>query len=1253
MPPLADGILANQRYRVVRRLGSGGMGQVYLVEDTLADDRSLALKTVESSQVQPESLEAFRREFAGMVPLRHPNLARVYDFGEVSGEGVPFFTMEYVDGGDLVTAVADLPLAGLCDRLAQVCRALEYLHGRGYLHRDLKPANILVTEREGGGAGVKLVDFGLMAGAPGRGEESGIVGGTPEYLAPEVFRGEPAGTASDLYALGVVMYELVCGRVPFTGDVLDSVGRQHLEATPERLPGPDSAVAEALWPIIEKLLAKAPTERYASGVQVIEAMNQCAGLRLPLETSESTEAYFVRSPLVGRASELGRLKDAVSALRDSRPGRRPLLLEARAGLGKTRLLEQLRGYCQLRGVPTFDAVCPRVAGPPYGPIRGILCQALAEAGVALIERPGDFDVVLAAAAKVARMRMPVKHAGLDAARVNAQSADVVLRFLLRLGRKRPFVVVLDDAQWIDSASADMILYVARNAGAAPFVLVVAYRDDELGEGAARGLVDELAESGAARVRPRPLSPADVEGMLSGMLGELRMPEGFLSALCRDSGGNPFFAGELLRMYAQEGFIVREGDTWRVRDAVLSQTAEAPSSLRDLATRRFRVLPDELGRVVRLLAVVGEPAASGLLARVLSVPPDRLQLWLDPLLSRGVVEREKETGRVRLTHPELGHALYAAMPAAARREQHLLVGEALEGMGEGQDTEALGPLARHFLDAGDVSRGRTYGLASAQAFRHAHANAEALRLYDRVLALEPHPDPMWEVEISEGLADACRFLGDTGRAVVWCRRGVAASRALSRRDAELRLHVTMGRVLEGMGDFRESQRHYDSAVGLVEAVSPAARELAGLHDGMAQLALRKGEADLALTLGRQAMVVLGDDLQNAAAASVYTNMAIAHQRLDQSEEALSCFEESMSIRERIGDREGLSRSLNNKGMLHRSRGETDQALTCYQQSLRIKVSLGNRQGAATTHYNIGNVHAQIGEFARARAEYERSLELRRKIGDRPGVANSLLGVAFACRKTGNYDGACSGLEQAIDLQKELGAESAFAYLELAGTLAEIGAYEEAEAVLERASALPTSALRTGDVGRHRILQAEVAAGRQSWAAASDALAAAVGLFEEKDDTDGLLDATMLAAEIALGRDEVAEAERLVEQAGEMEGVETGEAAACRLLCLKAELARKRGETSAALQFYEGAASRAEAFGVPALRWRSALGAAEMYRAKDRYVSELRACERLLETIGQVCRHIVDPARRAQYLASGGRERIVPFLHSLPGRLGDVV
>lgn len=1253
MSTLHDGELINQRYRILSRLGSGGMGQVYLGRDLLAGDRQVALKTVEAAADRPEHVDALRREFSALTQLRHPNLAQVYDFGQVAGSGTPFFTMDYVEGGDLVTAARGLPGRDVCEWIAQVCRALGYLHARGFLHRDLKPANILVTRASAAPSVVKLVDFGLLLGGTGAGAAEGAAAGTAEYTAPEVFLGKPAGRAADLYSLGVVLYELLCGTVPFRGGTVESVARQHVHDTPEYRPGPDPALSGALWPVIQRLLAKDPQDRWAEAADVIVAINLCVGLELAAETRDSLDGYFARSPLVGRGAELARLREVVDALPGSQNPPRVVLLEGRAGLGKTRLLQELRHHCQLQGVSFFEGSCPRASRPAYGPLHDVLRLALAAAGVDASACGNDFAGLCALAATYAEVRPPSRQADMDPAQRNVQFADILLAFLTRLGDARPCVIALDDIHWADSATAELVTYVVRNGGSGRFCVIVAYRGDELGADAGRQLVDELSDEPVARIALGALSADDMAELTRRTLGELEAPSGFSARFHQDTGGNPFFALELLRLLAAEGSLAREASRWRVSEAVLTRASPVPTSLSELVGRRVQALATDLQPVLTALAVIGEPAAPELLAEALGAAPGQLAPWLAELTALGVVGVDAISGDVQLAHPEVGRVLYAGIPAPVRQACHARVGDFLERRGRSQAGTDTVRLATHFLSAGDVTRGWAYGLAAAEQLQAAFANAEALRLYDQVLALGPAVDAASEIRLCEGLAEVHRFSGETAKAVEWCQRGLSACVGLAAQAAAFRLRRTMGRLRDAMGDFEAAQREFDAALGLLAPADMPGEEAARLYDAMAQLAIRRNDTDHALELCRAALSVLGGMGPEALEASVCTNMAVAYQKRQENEEALRYFARGMAIRQQIGDQEGLSRSLNNKGMIHRARGEHDLALQCYRRSLVIKLRLGNLPGAAVTHYNIGNLCAQSGDCTQAGREYEQSLRLREKSGDRPGMVTALLAVAYARRETGDYDRARAALDRALALQRESGRPSAAALIGLAELWLELGALDQAEAAWREAASLAGDRAGLYEEATLRVLQARLEAERTLWEQAAATVALACSSCERLGQAELVCAATVLAAEVALARGQTGVAEGLLLKAERTAQHLGGAAARAVVLRLGAEVCQRRGETERALAGYEEAVRLAEAARRPETVWRAAVAAAEIHASKGRCAAELSYGERMLDALRSTCVHIADHEARIQYMQSGGRPRVLRFLSSLAGRLEQLL
>ncbi|GIU96784.1 MAG: serine/threonine protein kinase [Actinomycetota bacterium] len=239
------------RYHIVERIAAGGMGEVFRARDAVLS-REVAIKVLHRSLASDQAfVERFRREARAAATLNHPNVVAVYDWGAV--DGIYFMVMEYVHGRsvrELLNATGRLAPAQAAEIVRQALLALEHAHARGIVHRDLKPENILVTPE----GLVKLTDLGLArAFADGRTTRAGVVSGTVQYLAPEQIRGEPADPRSDLYSLGILTFELLTGRLPFTGETPMAIAYQHLSG---RVPRPSSLVPE-VGPELDGFVASA------------------------------------------------------------------------------------------------------------------------------------------------------------------------------------------------------------------------------------------------------------------------------------------------------------------------------------------------------------------------------------------------------------------------------------------------------------------------------------------------------------------------------------------------------------------------------------------------------------------------------------------------------------------------------------------------------------------------------------------------------------------------------------------------------------------------------------------------------------------------------------------------------------------------------------------------------------------------------------------------------------------------------------
>jgi eukaryotic-like serine/threonine-protein kinase len=274
MQQITEGTLIDERYRVVNRIGSGGMADVYCAEDTQLG-RQVALKLLYRRFAEDdEFVERFRREASAAAGLQHPNVVQVYDRG--AWDGTYYIAMEFLDGRSLKQLVRDsgpLEPAHAIAITVQVLKAARFAHKRGVIHRDIKPHNVIVD----GEGRAKVTDFGIARAGASEMTETGSIIGTAQYLSPEQAQGHPVDARSDLYSIGVLLYELLTARVPFEADSAVTIALKHVQQEPPLPSRLNPAVTPALEDVVMRALAKDPARRFQDADAFIAALEAVDG----------------------------------------------------------------------------------------------------------------------------------------------------------------------------------------------------------------------------------------------------------------------------------------------------------------------------------------------------------------------------------------------------------------------------------------------------------------------------------------------------------------------------------------------------------------------------------------------------------------------------------------------------------------------------------------------------------------------------------------------------------------------------------------------------------------------------------------------------------------------------------------------------------------------------------------------------------------------------------------------------------------
>ena len=349
--PMISTRLAN-RYEILGELGRGGMGVVYRARDPLLN-REVAVKLISSADLTAEIEERFQREAQLVAQMDHPAIVPIYDFGR--DEGSLFFVMPVVSGTNLLRLIREqsLRLGEVIDIGIQVADALDYSHSSGVTHRDIKPANIMITRGEASGVRVRVMDFGLAhATTESRLTKTGTLVGTVAYLSPEQVASRAFDGRSDIYSLGVVLYECFMGEPPFTGEVQSILYRiVHENPQPPRTLGAE--IREELQDIVLRCLEKDPARRSQKAGQVAEALRRH---KSSLATDEFRKSVVlsasrviqrpVMSAFIGREKEFAELQRRLNAAITGEC--QFAAVAGEPGIGKTRLLEELKNLARVR-----------------------------------------------------------------------------------------------------------------------------------------------------------------------------------------------------------------------------------------------------------------------------------------------------------------------------------------------------------------------------------------------------------------------------------------------------------------------------------------------------------------------------------------------------------------------------------------------------------------------------------------------------------------------------------------------------------------------------------------------------------------------------------------------------------------------------------------------------------------------------------------------------------------------------------------
>ncbi|HKP46061.1 MAG TPA: protein kinase [Pyrinomonadaceae bacterium] len=850
--------LGTERFRIRRRLGSGGMGVVYEAHDR-ETDRLVALKTL--TRAEASHISRFKNEFRSLADVSHPNLATLYEF-VVDGPHW-FFTMELVTGVNFLEYVrpgyqskrtqfsktptlikatqssppelladyeaetrqldsirtsdsidstrqtlletalskAKLDVGRLRAALRQLAEGLHGLHETGKLHRDIKPSNVLVTNE----GRVVILDFGLVAEVEGRDlHDSVTLAGTPDYMSPEQGAQLPISRASDWYSVGVMLYQALTGRLPFSGKFFEvMMNKQNFDP-----PTPIQLVSETppdLNDLCVRLLRRKPADRPA-GREVLRILGygKTGPLRQPIVASPQTQSSL--ETFVGRDRQLRQLADAFGFIRGEHTV--TVYLHGGSGMGKTALARHFLSQLKANetDVVILEGRCYERESVPYKALDGVV-DSLTKYLLSLPEAKAEalmprevlplarlFPVMLQVDAV---FNAPQHEREIPDPFTLRRKAFAALRELLgRISDRQPLVLYIDDLQWSDADSTTLLEDLLRPPDAPALLLLSSFRTEDIeAKPFLKALLEKAGTENCREVYVGALSRSESYEMLAHLLGPAAATLApFADAMLGESRGNPFLLEQLAR-YALTS----------------EQTATSGITLAMMLDARVAHLPRDARPFLEALAVAGRPINPEVVYQAAELSGDPLQL-IGSLRAAQFI-RAGNGHTLELYHDRIRDTLASQLSAKKVTQIHKRLAQAIEVRGI-DDPEAL---FEHYLGAGERVRAATHAAVAARKAATALAFDRAAVFYRRALELAPAQGAEL-AELKRGLAEALANAGrpaEAAEAYLEVANLSSASRSLEFRRRAAQQLLMGGHIKEGL----EQIRSVLAAVGFTLPAGP--------------------------------------------------------------------------------------------------------------------------------------------------------------------------------------------------------------------------------------------------------------------------------------------------------------------------------------------------------------------------------------------------------------------------------------------------
>ncbi len=1103
------------KYKIAEKITESGFSYVYAAFNRLQNDKRAVVKFVkpDASTSRKEDIIRFHNEALAVSQIDHPKIVKILDVGQF--EGHHYLVMEPIEGKNLFHLLADgkgMTVQQKANLVLEIVEALIPVHDLEIYHKELNPGNIMVNDGLNG-TGVRIIDFAFA-----QIRDYSKIRDTEEiihvfsYLSPEqsgIIK-RIVDNRSDLYSVGIIFYQLLAGQLPYKGNDPSSIIHQHIASLPEPLREIDPDIPEVLERIVFKLLEKEPDRRYQNAKSLLADLRRFLSGEidfLPGMEERSGELRYL-SDLIGRTHEYERL---IRLFNGALNGKGSIcLISGEFGIGKTRLIEELVSNIYYhRGTFIEGKSFAGGTKTPYGTVREALTDYVKYfseypvskkqvISISISRQLGDLGEIVVKFHPMMReiLGNPPPLVKLNPDREAKRFLMTISKLFLSLSvAENGIVLILDNLQWLDASTYNVLKEIARNVRNYPLLVIGLYRDSDLkGNGNLVDFISYIKANGypLEEIQLQPISNFFMNKYVAALMDlSMDATKDLSDFIFTHSRGNPYFAVQILKQLLDEKTVYNSGGKLLIRaDAV--KTLDAAHSVIDVILNRIFSLDEDERTILSYAAVIGSNFDIEVLFRITKYSDEDVLLAIDKAVDLQLLQRDRHDSTMFLfTHDRIAEALYSEMKTEKLKVLHLTIAQVLEELHRDKIDQVIFEIAHHYTEAGDREKILEYALPAANRARENYANEEVIKILSLLQSILDEKGSTG----NETWIKCMEMLGQTYLTTGKSDESIATFSKLldyvKTKEQKKRAYQLMSQAFFMKGDWSSCELF--GGIGLAlqgetipidrphvilslikEVIVYAVRSLFPMKIGpkapREDNGLYKSIVNYYMVLNW--MYILSDNLKFVR--SVLRMLNISSLKIGTSKEqgmsiavfasflmilpffkkAVKYHEFALTMRKDLNDYSGVAQSLQFLGYCYSYQGEYPKSISNFLQARERFTNIGDVWEIAMVSNGLGYDYFYLGSYDEMIKNFMEYLDIGEKISDYYGMSVAAANLCLAYAQKGDFDLSESYGARALALsgEKKMWYPHCFANINFGILMMERGNYEEAVKYFETAKKL---------------------------------------------------------------------------------------------------------------------------------------------------------------------------------------------------------